>query len=392
MKNIFENEKALFIPTYSRLPISVLKGEGCYLYDKNGEKYLDFFSGLAVNALGYAHPKIIKAVNDQITKFAHLSNIYIADSQIEFAELLLKKSKMSKIFLTNSGAETIETALKLLRLKLGPEKIIYSLTNSFHGRTYGALTLTGRDKYKVGFEPLLNKIDNIEFNNVADLEAKVNGQAGAIFVEFIQGEGGINEVSEEFAFKLKELQKNKNLIIVADAIQDGIGRSGKGFAHEYFDIKPDLLCCAKAIGGGFPLGALLASDDLSNVFTIGKHGTTYGGNPVCCAAGKAVLEEVFENGLIENIKKRSAQLMLELNNIRQKYPHIIKRIKGKGLMLGIELEFKGDDFVNKMREKKVLINCANEYVLRLLPPYIIGESEVEIFITEFENILKEYSK
>lgn len=387
MSSVFEREKELFLPTYSRIPIEVERGEGVFIIDKKGDRYLDFFSGLAVNALGYAHPKVVKAVIEQVSKFAHLSNNYIADIQIEFTEKLLKYSKMDKAFLANSGTEAMEGTLKLIRLKQGPDKKIFSLTNSFHGRTYGALTLTGRDKYKKGFEPLLPNIAHIEFNDVADLEAKIDVNTAAIIFEFIQGEGGINEVSSEFINKVLELKKKYNFILVADAIQDGIGRSGKAFVHEYHNLRPDILVTAKAIGGGLPLGAFLTTNEFKDVFTVGKHGTTYGGNPVCCAAGKVVLEEVFENGLLESVNTLGNYFIGCLNSLKVQYPAKIKEVRGRGFMIGIDLHYDGLETVKKLRGEKVLINCTNNSVLRILPPLIATKENIDFFLEKFKLIL-----
>ena len=300
-QSIFEKDKNIFLSTYNRLPIDIERGEGVFLYDKEGKKYLDFFSGLAVNALGYAHPGIVEAVSNQISKFAHLSNNFITDIQVEFTELLVKHSVMSKAFLSNSGTEAVEAAIKIIRKKYGPEKIIYSLTDSFHGRTYGSMSLMGRDKYKKGFEPFLQNTGRIKFNDVNDLLEKVDENTAAIFLEFIQGEGGINLISEEFVKTLLELKQKFDFAIVSDGIQCGTGRTGKAYSHNHFFVNPDLIVTAKAIGGGLPLGALLTTSDFGEMFSAGNHGTTFGGNPVSCAAGKVVLKEVYENGLISKV-------------------------------------------------------------------------------------------
>lgn len=389
MKNIFEKEKDIFLPVYSRIPLEIEKGEGVYLFDKKGDRYLDFFSGLAVNALGYAHPKIVKAVSEQISKFAHLSNNFITDIQIEFAERLLKYSGMSKVFLSNSGTESIEGVLKMIRYIKGPDKTIFSLTNSFHGRTYGALTLTAREKYKQGFEPLLPNIAHIKFNNVNDLELNINKNTAALVFEFIQGEGGVNEVSPEFLSKVKELKEKYGFLLVADAIQDGIGRSGKPFAHNYYDIEPDFVICAKAIGGGLPLGAILVKEEYADILPVGKHGTTFGGNPVSCAAGNVVLQEVFENGLMSNVYENGNYFMTELKKLQDEFPKDIKEIRGKGYMIGIELYYDGADIVYKMRDKKILMNCTHQTVLRLLPPLIAGKEHIDIFLTALRQTFNE---
>ena len=385
---IFNKDKELFLPTYNRIPLDIDHGEGVHLIDKEGNRYLDFFSGLAVNALGYAHPKIVKAVAEQISKFAHLSNNYITNVQIEFTELLLKYSGMSKAFLTNSGTESVEGALKIIRKKYGPDKKIFALTDSFHGRTYGAMSLTGREKYRAGFEPFLSNIYHIKFNDLNDLGKKINSDTAAIFLELIQGEGGINLVSKEFIDKIINLKNKFNFAVVVDEIQSGIGRTGKPFAYNNYDLIPDIVVTAKAIGGGLPLGAFLTSPEFTEVFNIGKHGTTFGGNPVSCAAGKVVLEEVFEHGLMNNAAELGSYFLNQLLEIQKMFPDDIKNIRGKGFMIGIELNYECADFVKKLREKKVLINCTNKCVLRILPPLISTKNDIDFFLYNFHEILK----
>jgi predicted acetylornithine/succinylornithine family transaminase len=387
-KSIFLREKEVFLPTFSRIPIEISHGKGAFLVDKKGDEYLDFFSGLAVNALGYAHPKIVEAVTKQISKFAHLSNSYITDVQVEFGELLLKHSGMSRLFLSNSGTESIEGAIKIIRKKYGPDKKLFAMTDSFHGRTYGALTLTGRDKYKKGFEPMLPNIGHIKFNDVEDLRKNVDGNTAAVFLEFIQGEGGINEVTPDFVAELTALRGKYGFAIVADSIQCGIGRTGKPFSHSHFNVLPDIIAVAKSIGGGLPLGAFLVSEDYINTFETGKHGTTFGGNPVSCAAGKVVLEEVFENGLMEQVFTNGEMLKQELTVLKNAYPNKIKEVRGRGFMIGIELFDEGSKVVEMMRSMKILVNCTNLKVIRLLPPLIVGEAEIKMFLNAFEETMK----
>jgi len=390
MKNklqLLEKEKKYFLSTYSRIPLEITHGEGTYLFTSDGKKYLDFFSGLGVNALGHSHPKIVKALKDQNEKFSHLSNYYITDIQIEFAELLLKHSRMEKIFLTNSGTEAVEAVLKLLRKKYGPVKKIFSLTNSFHGRTYGALSLTAREKYRKSFKPLLPGISQLIFNNLNDLRQNIDENTAAIFLEFVQGEGGINLISQEYVDLLKELKNKFDFSIVADEIQSGIGRTGKGFAFEHFNIIPDIIISAKAIGGGLPLGALLTSSNYADVFTPGDHGTTFGGNPIACAAGKVVLKEVFENDLVHSVAKLGEYFIQELNNFKELYPDKIMEVRGKGFMIGIEISGSGKQIVDRMREKNILINSTNNNTLRILPPLISTKTEIDIFLERFYKVL-----
>ena len=391
MKNklqLLEREKKYFLNTYSRIPLDITHGEGAYLYTSDVEKYLDFFSGLGVNALGHSHPKIVKAINEQVEKFSHLSNYYITEIQIEFVELLLKHSGMEKVFLTNSGAEAVEVALKLLRKKYGPDRKIFSLTNSFHGRTYGALSLTAREKYRESFKPLLPGIYQLNFNNLDDLKQNVDETTAAIFLEFIQGEGGINFLSQEYINLLKDLRDKYGFAIVADEIQSGIGRTGKGFAFEHFNIIPDIIICAKAIGGGLPLGALLTSGDYADIFIPGDHGTTFGGNPVACAAGTIVLDEVFENDLVSSVANYGEYLIQKLSEFKDLNLSKIKEVRGKGFMIGIEISGSGKEVVDQMRERNILINSTNENTIRLLPPLIATKTEIDIFLENFYKVME----
>lgn len=387
MDIVFDKEQKIFLPTYKRIPFDIKYAEGIFLVDKNNNRYLDFFSGLAVNALGYAHPKIVEAVSNQISKFAHLSNYFISDIQIKLAEKLLGISNADKLFLTNSGTEATEAAIKLIRKKFGPDKKIFSLTNSFHGRTYGALSITNRPQYKKGFEPLLQNCDTLNFNDVTDLRNKINEDAAAIFIEFIQGEGGINEVSKEFVNELKTLKQKFNFIVVADEIQSGIGRTGKNFAFNHYDFSPDLILVAKAVGGGLPLGALLVSQELSNVFSYGIHGTTFGGNPVGCAAGLVVLEEIFENGLLEDVYELGIYFNSRLIEIKNKFKDKINDVRGKGFMIGVELAFPGQTVVDEMFKRKILTNCTNTNVIRILPPLIAKKEHIDFYLENFEEVI-----
>lgn len=388
MKNLFEKEKELFLHTYKRIPVIISHGEGVYLYDKDGKKYLDFFSGLAVNALGYADPEIISAVSGQMKKYSHLSNNFITDIQIEFTERLLKYSGMASAFLTNSGTEAVEGAIKIVRKVKGSGKKIFSFSGSFHGRTYGALTLTQKEKYRMGFEPLLPDISGIEFNNPDDLENKIDENTAAVFIELIQGEGGIIPASKEFAEKIYELRKKYSFILVADEIQTGTGRTGKPFAYNHFYLKPDIVVTAKAIGGGLPLGALLVSEDLKNVFSIGIHGTTFGGNPAACAAGNVVLKKVFEEGLMNDVHENGEYFYNQLEKLINDFPDDIKEIRGKGFMLGAEHNYECSKIVDSFREDGILVNCTNQNVVRILPPLIAEKKHIETFISVYRKILR----
>lgn len=385
---ILEKEKDFFIQTYKRIPIDIAFGEGVHLISKNGTRYLDFFCGIGVNSLGHANEKIISAVQDQVEKFSHLSNYFVTDIQIEFAERLLKYSNMSKLFLTNSGTETVEAAIKAIRKKKGSDGIIFSMTNSFHGRTYGSLSLTDQAKYKKDFVPLLPNVQSIKFNDVEELKKKINKNTAGVFLEFIQGEGGINIVSQEFVSALLELHNKYKFILVADCIQTGLGRTGKTFAFNHFDAVSDIVLVAKSVGGGLPLGAMLVSEEFKDVFTYGEHGTTFGGNPLSCAAGKVVLEEVFENGLLQSVEKLGKYFLSELNNLASLFPSIIKEVRAKGFMIGVEMFTGCSKIVEELMERKVLANCTNKTVLRILPPMITTKTDIDFFLYNFHEVLK----
>ena len=389
MSHIFEKEKELFLSTYKRIPVEIERGEGVYLYDKEGNKYLDFFSGLGVNALGYAHPDINEAIRKQIEKYSHLSNFFITESQIKFAEKILKYSEMSGIFLTNSGAEANEGVIKIIRKIKGKEKKIYALTGGFHGRTYGALTLTASEKYQHGFEPLLQNIEYVEFNDTKDLQNKVDINTAALFIEFIQGEGGIFPASEEFVKNIKALRKKFSFLLVADEIQCGIGRTGKAFGYNHYNVEPDIIVVAKSAGGGLPLGAIMVSAELKEILAAGDHGTTFGGNPVACAAGNVVLEKVFEGGLLTKVSENGDYVIGLLSKLKEEFPKDIKEIRGKGYMVGIEHNYECAKLVEEFRNRGVLVNCTNKNVIRILPPLIAEKEHFNFFISAYREILKE---
>jgi len=384
---ILEKEKEILLHTYSRIPLDVSHGEGVYLFSKDGRKYLDFFSGLAVNALGYGNKKIINAIEEQIKKFIHLSNYYTFQPQIELAERLIKYSGLSKVFFTNSGTEAVEASLKLVRKAFGPDKKIITFSNAFHGRTYGSLSLSGKEKYKKHFAPLLTNILQLEFNNTEQIEKNLDDNTAAVYLEFIQGEGGIRIASKQFIEKLVELRKKYGFVLVADEVQSGIGRTGKPFAYNHFNIEPDLVITAKAIGGGLPLGALITNKKYSSVFKPGDHGSTFGGNPVACAAGLAVMEEIFKNDLMNNVENLSNYFISKLKQLSVKFPDKIKEVRGLGFMIGIELNFPCNKIVDEFRQNGILINCTSENVLRILPPLISTKENIDQFLKAFEKLI-----
>jgi len=388
----FDEAAKLFFNTYKRYPIEIDRGEGPYLYAKSGERYLDLFGGLAVNALGYNNGAVNRAIEKQIKRYIHLSNLFFQDSQIALAERLLAYSRYAKVFFCNSGTEGIEGAMKLAR-KWGKQKgksNFVSLSNSFHGRTYGAVTLTERHKYRDGYEPMLPGVTYAEFNDPDDLRRAVTKETVAIVFECIQGEGGIFPLTKEFTDVLVELRTKNDLLLIADEIQAGLGRTGKFFAFEHLGFRPDIVVVAKPLGGGLPLGAILGSERVAETFTVGTHGTTFGGNPVACAAGVAVLEQIVEKGAMANAASVGEYLRTRFVALQQEFPDVVREVRGRGMMLGIDLTVDGTPFVEKLLERRILINCTNTTVLRFLPPYILTTQEAETAIFALHEVIQEY--
>jgi acetylornithine/N-succinyldiaminopimelate aminotransferase len=384
-----EREAGSFFHTYKRLPLEIMRGEGMFLFDRDGKRYLDMFLGLAVNALGYAHPAVTAAITAQAGRFTHLSNYFLQETQIRLAELLTAASGYPKIFFCNSGTEATEGAIKLARrwgLQRGKREIL-SMSNAFHGRTLGALSLMDRPKYRDGFGPFLGQCSVIPFNDVAALEKAVNDHTAAVLLECIQGEGGVRPVSADYARTLTRLQQHFGFLIIADEIQAGMGRTGTFFGFQHFDITPDVVLMAKPIGGGLPLGAILAREDVAAVLQPGMHGTTFGGNPVACAAGITVMEEVAQKKLIEHAAAMGKELKSGLEKLQADFPGKVKEVRGFGLMAGLELEKAGDPIVDALREQGVLINCTDGTVLRFLPPMIVQKEHISSTIDQLRTAL-----
>jgi acetylornithine/N-succinyldiaminopimelate aminotransferase len=390
MVNMIERDGLSFFHTYKRIPIEIDRGEGVYLYSKDGKRYLDMFTGLAVNALGYGHPKILNAIDEQMKKYIHLSNYYIAESQIRLAELLISISGYQRVFFTNSGTECIEGAIKIAR-KWGSRNNksgIISFSNSFHGRTMGALSLMDRQKYRDGFGPFLDHCTVVGFNDTAALEKVINDRTAAVVLEFIQGEGGVVPATDQFIVQLRALQQKFNFLIIADEIQSGLGRTGKLFGFQHYAIEPDIVVVAKPLGGGLPLGAILGNNNVAGILEPGSHGTTFGGNPVACAAGIAVMNEIMDGALIGNAARMGILLQNGLRQLMKEFPEFITDVRGIGLMVGMELAGEGDTLVTKMRDHGILLNCTNRNVIRFLPPLIIHEEEIMATVNALKNIIR----
>jgi acetylornithine/N-succinyldiaminopimelate aminotransferase len=391
MQSIEPSPSTHFFNTYARLPLAIDYGKGMFLYEKGGTPYLDMFSGLAVNALGYGHQGLINAMTEQMKRYVHLSNFYLQESQNELARLLVSHTGYRKVFFCNSGTEAIEGALKIARLwgnQNGKDTCV-SVSHAFHGRSYGALSLTDQSKYRNGFGPFLPGVCSIRFNSIDDLQTAVTDKTTALFVEPIQGEGGINPLSRPFVDILKKLQQQYSFLIIADEIQSGLGRTGTFFAYEQFGLEPDMVTLAKPVGGGLPLGAILGNDRVANILQPGMHGTTFGGNPVACAAGAVVIKEIMENGLLERARTMGNLLRDGLRSIWDAYPAMVRDVRGLGLMVGMELDREGEPIVRTLRDEyKILINCTVGNVLRFLPPLIVESEHIEYTVTSIKNVFK----
>ncbi len=381
--------------TYKRPPIVFTRGKGCLVFDARGRKYLDFLAGIAVNALGHAHPRIVRVIRREAARAIHLSNLYHNPWQGPLARKLVAWSGMQRVFFTNSGTEAIEGALKLARLAArkraqgaAPKTKILALENSFHGRTFGALAVTASAKYREPFAPLVPGVEFVRFNDVADLEAKFDGGTGAILIEPIQGEGGIRAVSEAFWIRARQLASERCAVLIADEIQCGLGRTGRYFAYQKFAAKPDIVVVAKPLAAGLPLGAILCTEEIASAITPGLHGTTFGGGPLACATALEFLNTIDEEKLLENVRARGAQLAEGLLALQRRFS-LIREVRGEGLMAGVELSVEGAACVTEALRRGLLINCTHDTTLRLLPPFIVTRAQVHAFLRLFETVLAE---
>jgi acetylornithine/N-succinyldiaminopimelate aminotransferase len=379
--------------TYKRPAVVFTYGRGCRLYDSQGREYLDFLGGIAVNALGHAHPRMVRVIRREAGRAIHFSNLFHNPYQGPLAEKLAKWSGLDRIFFTNSGTEAMDGALKLARAyshkKAGgvtPKTRFLALENSFHGRTFGALSITYPAKYREPFAPLVPGAEFVRFNDVADLDAKFDGSVCAIVLETIQGEGGIYPVSEEFWTRARELTVQHDAALIADEIQCGLGRTGRRFAYQKFDSLPDIVTVAKPLAGGLPLGAILANEQFAAAFTPGIHGTTFGGGPLICAAALEALSIIEDEKLLDNVRARGAQIRAGLDKIAARFD-IVREVRGEGLILGVDLSIEGAPFVEEALRRGLLVNCTHGHILRLLPPFILRAKDVNEFLKKFETVL-----
>ena len=393
MKQAISEAEQVLYKAYNRYQVVFERGDGIRLYDTDGTEYLDFFAGIAVNALGYHYPGYDEALKAQVDKFLHISNYFYNPPAISAGEKLLKVSRMEKVFFTNSGTEAVEGALKIARRyaynknKDSRAYEIIAMDHSFHGRSMGALSVTGKEAYRAPFEPLIPGIKFATYNDLDSVKALVNEKTCGIIVEPIQGEGGIFPATDEFLKGLREIADQNDLILIFDEIQCGMGRSGEYFAWQHSGVKPDVMTVAKALGNGVPIGAFLTSGKANTAMTPGDHGTTYGGNPLVCAAADAVLTIFERDNILENVRKVGAYLREKLEELRTVTDHIVD-IRGKGMMLGVEFDVPVNPIINNalLEQHMVLINAGTN-ILRVIPPLVVTEKDVDEAIDRLKKAL-----
>jgi len=394
-QSIMELTNEHVMHTYSRLPLALVKGQGARVWDADGKEYLDFLGGLAVNSLGHCHPRVVEAIKKQAENFLHCSNLYYIQPQAELAKWLVDHSAADRVFFCNSGAEANEAAIKLARrwgkANRGPDAgHIISLRNSFHGRTLATITATGQAKYQEGLEPLPAGFSYVTLNDLAELEAEIERQGDklcAIMLEVIQGEGGVNVADREYVQAVRRLCDERGVLLIIDEVQTGMGRTGRLFGYEHYDIEPDIFTLAKALGGGVPIGAMLAKEQVAEAFSPGTHASTFGGNPLACAAGLAVVQTMEDEGLVERCAKMGEYFMEGLRSLGEKHSSLVQDVRGKGLILGLEIARGARDVAGACLAKGILVNAIGDRVLRFLPPFIITEAEIDQVVAALDGIL-----
>jgi acetylornithine/N-succinyldiaminopimelate aminotransferase len=383
-KELIEIEDNYFINTFTRQPIVLDHGEGIKVTDIDGNEYVDMFAGIAVNALGHNHPKLVKAIQNQAAKLIHVSSIYYNEPALIYAKKLIDLTEFDRIFYANSGAEANEGAIKLAVKYTGKNEVI-STVESFHGRTIMTLAATGHEEYHEPFKGILpSGFINVPYNDIEAIKEAITENTAAIIVEPIQGEGGVNVPDINYLKEIEKICHEKDIVFIVDEVQTGFGRCGTLFAHELFDVKPDILTMAKGIGGGVPMGGILATEKVASAFVPGDHGTTFGGGPLVCAAANAVLDTLEEENILDNVNEVGQYFIEELKKLDKE---IIADVRGKGLMVGLELTKPGAEYVDKLREAGFLINCTADKVLRFVPPLIITKKDIDEFIKALDEIL-----
>lgn len=394
MKKFIDESNLYIMNTYKRFPIVLRKGRGMKVWSTDGKEYLDFVGGVAVNILGHCHPKVVIAIQKQAQRLLHVSNYYHIGPQIRLAKLLVQHTFADKVFFCNSGAEANEAAIKLARKyskeNVNPDRFeIITAENSFHGRTLAALTATGQEKFQKGFEPLVPGFKHVPFNDIDAIRQAITMNTCAIMLEPVQGEGGVKIPDSDYLKEVRKICDETSLLLILDEVQTGMGRTGKFFAYEHFSITPDIMTIAKGLGGGVPIGAMLATDKVASAFQPGTHASTFGGNPLVCAAAVTTIETLLEDGFILDQCNRMSEYMKErLGNLREKFPYLIADIRGLGLLIGMELTRECEPLVTACLEMGVLVNCAAGNVLRFIPPLIVQKKDIDHLINVLGKALE----
>jgi predicted acetylornithine/succinylornithine family transaminase len=391
MKNFVRITNENIFQTYSRYPVTLMRGKGTKVWDERGKEYLDFLSGIAVCNLGHCHPAVVRAAQEQLKKLIHVSNFFYTEPQAELARLLTANSFADRVFFCNSGAEANESALKLARkfsLRQGTKSRyeVITMHYSFHGRTFATLSATAQKKFHTGFEPLLPGFHHVPFNDIGALKKAVNKNTCAVLLEPIQGEGGVNCPDADYLKKVRAACDEHGLLLIFDEVQVGMGRTGKLFAYQHYGVEPDIMTLAKALAGGLPAGAMLAKKHVAESFSPGSHASTFGGNPVCMAAGVAVMKTLLQGTILENCCSMGDYFMHGLESLKQRFPSIIKTVRGKGLIVGMELNIEGKEIVSTCLKQGIIINCTLDKILRFLPPLIVKKQEIDRCLKMLESI------
>ena len=379
--------------TYKRFPIVLVRGSGARVWDSNGKEYLDFVAGIAVCSLGHSHPKVVEAIKKQVETLTHVSNLYHIEPQILYARQLMENSFAHKAFFCNSGAEANEAAIKLARKyayeNTGKGKYeLITMKDSFHGRTMATVTATGQTKFQVGFAPLLEGFKYVPFDNISALSDAITDKTCGVMLEPIQGEGGVKIPDDKYLSEVRRICDEKGILMILDEIQVGMGRTGTLFAYEHYKVKPDIVTLAKAVGNGFPIGVMMATDRVASAFQPGSHASTFGGNPLAMAAALATLETIMNDGILENVGKVGAYFIKRLHEMKNK-SSIIKDIRGRGLIIGIEISIEGSQIVNACMDRGLLINCVGGNVLRFVPPLTITEKDVNAAVAILGEVIRD---
>lgn len=393
VKKLLEESSQYLMNTYNRFPIVLRKGRGMKVWSSDGKEYLDFVGGIAVNCLGHCHPKVVVAIQKQAQRLIHVSNYYHIEPQIKLAKLLVENSFADKAFFCNSGAEANEAAIKLARRyfreQVGVNKFeIITALNSFHGRTIATISATGQAKFKAGFEPLVPGFKHVDFDDIDAVDRAITKETCAVLMEPIQGEGGVKIPDPDYLRDLREICDRHGILLILDEVQTGMGRTGKLFAYEHFGINPDIVTLAKGLGGGVPIGAMIATDKIASGFQPGTHASTFGGNPLVCAAAVVTLEVLIEDGFIlDQCRRMGKYFKKRLEEMKKEFPSVIADVRGMGLLIGMELTRDGAPIVKTCMDRGVLINCTAGNILRFMPPLIVTEREIDHLIDVLEQTM-----